>query len=305
MCVLSFQYFRRNHHSLFFAVHHAFPIVFIASSIHSWALWIYFVPPLLMYLVDRAVLQYRVALFALGHDVCVRSIRTVAGHTVIQLGHRPFTVVPGQYLFVCFPSISLLEYHPFSIAKTEQEVVTIVCKDMGPDSFTGRLASELSEESPCIVDGPHGAPPALEFLARYDSVVLVAGGVGITPIAALLDALLHGPTSPECAVHFVWSVKDPQVFSILPWISAQLRHNERIATLAFHVTGPGHDPAAWDVPGLVLGRPDFDQLLQNVSNGAKNKQSFAFACGPQTMVQTFEKCAAMYKIKTHTENFSF
>jgi hypothetical protein len=43
MAVLSFQYFRRNFHSLFFAWHHAFVVIFLASSIHSWALWLYLV----------------------------------------------------------------------------------------------------------------------------------------------------------------------------------------------------------------------------------------------------------------------
>eukprot|EP00966_Prymnesium_polylepis_P030409 707153-Prymnesium_polylepis.1 len=65
----------------------------------------------------------------------------------------------------------------------------------GPNSFTSRLntlANEMevkwmgASELTVRVDGPYGVPPDV---SQYDLVVLVAGGIGVTPCHAILRHL--------------------------------------------------------------------------------------------------------------------
>ncbi|CAN0463399.1 unnamed protein product, partial [Hapterophycus canaliculatus] len=46
----------------------------------------------------------------------------------------------GQYVFINVPSISLLEWHPFTISSCpDDRETTHYIKDMGPTTFTGKL----------------------------------------------------------------------------------------------------------------------------------------------------------------------
>ncbi len=222
MAITSYQYFRRTSHELFFNVHHAFLVVFLATSIHSWASWLLLVPPLLMYMVNRALAQYVIA----TANARVVRVESVAGHTKLALSCA-MQHSPGQFVYLCVPSVSLLEWHPFSMADCPPRALIIakvpfvrffstssalktacLFKDMGPGSFTHALGSLSGVADvdgpclvdgphgspphdgggePCLVDGPHGSPPALDALLRdFRSLIFVAGGVGITPIASFL-----------------------------------------------------------------------------------------------------------------------
>ena len=45
-----------------------------------------------------------------------------------------------------------------------------------------------------LVDGPYGHPGLRP--ADYGRVVLVAGGIGVTPLASMLASILDGPPPP-------------------------------------------------------------------------------------------------------------
>jgi hypothetical protein len=126
----------------------------------------------------------------------------------------------GQHCFVNIPSISLLEWHPFSISSAPCDSATThhisvrgdVSLSLAPTSaklqWTAKLyalANKLSEptqqpscpfrfspSAPSLaglqvnIEGPYGLPPAFE---RYSHVLFVGGGIGITPLHSCLRAL--------------------------------------------------------------------------------------------------------------------
>ena len=315
MAILSIRYFRKKYHALFFNVHHCFLVIWIASSIHSWALWLYLVPPVLMYATDRAVQQYQIVLSALMAHSRILSLsgQAVPGHTVLTIA-RPFGCwLPGQYVFMCVPAVSLLEWHPFSVARAApfSDEMTLVCKDMGSTSWTGKIGHALQEDRSIIIDGPHGFPPIIAALVqRFSCLVFIAGGVGITAISPYMSAFMDDEEStPKCTVRLMWIVRDASTLDVLPWLVEAQVHPSIDAARVF-VTGDmtamkQELPSSGDVWQTEPGRPDIGDYLRGVADEKGAGNVFVFSCGPVAMVNDVSNLAKGLGMAFHKEVFDF
>lgn len=107
---------------------------------------------------------------------------------------------PGQYVFLNVPSVSLLQWHPFSLTSSpsslyaEDELCIRVLGD-----FTKRLHAHASRASShkrplyVRVDGPYGNVN-LDFKAHPNGIFF-AGGIGITPIISIVRSVYNLPDS--------------------------------------------------------------------------------------------------------------
>ena len=123
---------------------------------------------------------------------------------------------PGDYCFLEFPQISSYERHPFSLCGPPgTNRLEFRIKAMGETTFTGRLHEYVHDlkdpsELQVKVTGPYGKLSVQ--LQRYEHVILVAGGIGVTPMMSTLHWLLdqnYGPGALENlkSVRFIWSVQ--------------------------------------------------------------------------------------------------
>lgn len=138
----------------------------------------------------------------------------------------------GQHVFLRLPGLSILGNHPFTIASTPSLAppVSTSCCDKGTleegrltfliraqAGFTRHLHRSLSNASlwqarTCHIEGPYGG---LSYTAEnlYDTVILVAGGGGVTVSMAWLDHLsrLHSGSYRNIMrvkkVVFAWVVR--------------------------------------------------------------------------------------------------
>jgi len=93
---------------------------------------------------------------------------------------------PGQFVWVRLRRAPLTEEHPFTIAaSTRSGVLELTVRDRGP--FSGGLL-DLEPGRRVWVDGPHGAFVPADPSDPRDGLVLIAGGVGVTPIMSILRA---------------------------------------------------------------------------------------------------------------------
>jgi predicted ferric reductase len=117
------------------------------------------------------------------------TVSTLVLHPVGHRGMRRFR--PGQFAWIRIGSTPLgFEEHPFTIASAPSRSGSIefTIKQLG-DFSTG--VSEVAVGDRVWVDGPHGAFTPDHHRSR--ALVLIAGGVGITPmISVLRSSALRG-----------------------------------------------------------------------------------------------------------------
>jgi len=216
---LSLPFVRRFHYDLFYWSHHLSLGIFLMMLWHSTMSWYYIAVGLTLWAADHAIRLYR----CVGIKVRVESATVEGGGNIVHLSYsisRPASMLQGRYPFAktrqsalehaagqyCFlniPLVSQLAWHPFTISSSPDESSThhhIKVLGLGSDQWTERLllvvrglaleaqaleqngrVGRIKQKLTINVDGPYGLPldPS-----QYRCILLVAGGIGITPLYA-------------------------------------------------------------------------------------------------------------------------
>jgi predicted ferric reductase len=178
--------------------------------------------------------------------------------------------IAGQFVWVTVGSIRFpLFDHPFSIASSSAQAgLRLIIKEAG--DFT-RQISRLAPGTPIGIDGPYG-----DFTLeahKGDSVLLLAGGVGIAPVMGLLRDLV-ARVDPR-PIRLAYAVGQPKNFACLPEIEAAKTKLDLHVMLVSEEAGPG-----WEGQ---IGRLD-QSRLRYMLEGLDPARSVALICGPGPMV---------------------
>ena len=218
--VLSLYPFRRYMHEWFLRLHIVLFIAFLVFAfIHEGTVALV-VPALVLYAVDWAL---RISMWR--QPVRVLNVQLLPGGvTRITFQKDRFTYQAGQYIFICLPAVSPWEWHPFSLSSSPHHpVLTVHCKSIG--RWTRRLA-ELARQGAdekrdwsklkMHTEGPYGQLSVP--LAHYSSVLLVCGGIGVTPLGSVYNSLVHDHYRGVRRLRqlkLVWSLREPALISSL------------------------------------------------------------------------------------------
>ncbi|EDP53791.1 ferric-chelate reductase, putative [Aspergillus fumigatus A1163] len=184
---------------------------------------------------------------------------------------RPWKFKAGQYMYLYIPSLGLWTSHPFSVAWTSSDRMTTNKKRDSSDSFnvllggrqrttmsflikrrdgfTNKLLTKVHRSeagrfnATALAEGPFGG---LHSLASYGTVLLIAGGIGITPPLSYLHEFVDGFSDRSMAVRrvtLVWVVRHLEHLDwIQPWMASLFDHpaveapNERKQTSYFQLS---------------------------------------------------------------------
>jgi predicted ferric reductase len=153
--------------------------------------------------------------------------------TVVEikmLKTKGFDYNPGQYIKICFPDISLFEWHPISISSSPfQHDVTLHIRTRG--SWTKRLyaLSKKKNRVPVLIEGPYGSLNVDLTSKRYSMVMLISGGIGVTPMQSIAHQLVYEHEWGERhlkKLEFIWTSRDPQVVENME-VSSSIRNIQR------------------------------------------------------------------------------
>ncbi len=204
-------------------------------------------------------------------------------------GLENFTVEPGQFALLRFwaPGFKL-QAHPFSFSRAaDGKELRFSIKKLG--DFTAKLHAELKPGTPLLIDGPHGAFTAARM--RTDKALLVAGGIGITPLRALAEQL----AARKIESVLVFSNRGRKD---IPF-EKELAELEK--TGAFRTVHVLSEESEW--PG-EKGRVDAERLKRLVPDFAERD---AFLCGPPPMMAALNaglRRLGLPKKQVHFEAFS-
>lgn len=160
---------------------------------------------------------------------------------------------PGQYVYLRMPGISVFENHPFTISSLCSEDFpseygdlyrdcTLVFRPFG--GFTRRVLETAIEKGPfktyrAYLEGPYGGMQ--RELAAFETVILFAGGSGITAIVSQLLNLIKRMRDGKAVtkkIEVVWALKRLEA---MDWFREELRICREFAppdtvTCQFYVT---------------------------------------------------------------------
>ena len=202
---------------------------------------------------------------------------------------------PGQYVYLRMPGISVFETHPFTIASLcsedfpseygeEYRDMMLVFRPFG--GFTRKVLETAVEKGPdktyrAFIEGPYGG--VRRDLASFDTIILFAGGSGITAIVSHLLDLIKKMRDGKAvckSIHVVWALKRPET---LEWFKEELRICRESAppetvNCQFFITAAKRLPPGHNVIPPSPSRPFHDALHKQIDNtfqGIASKRSSA------------------------------
>jgi predicted ferric reductase len=197
---------------------------------------------------------------------------------------RELRAEPGQFFRWRFLTPdNWLTAHPFSLsAPPTADRLRLTVKALGDGS--GRLQS-VAAGTWVIAEGPYGAMTAARRTRR--NVLLVAGGVGITPMRALFETL---PLAPGQDLTLLYRARSPENLVFRYELEQIARH--RGARLHYLL---GDDPGCLSAPALLRLFPDL--AWRDV-----------YLCGPPRLADTVRDSlheAGLPAENLHEERFAF
>lgn len=175
------------------------------------------------------------------------------------------------------------ESHPFSLsAAPDGDSLRITVKNLG--DFTGRIA-EIKPGTMVVAEGPFGA--FTDAVRTRDRVALIAGGIGITPIRALLEEM-HG----DLVLIYRAVSEDDLVFQ------DELDRLARSRGITIHyVLGDHRAPGN----GFLMSTPHLKQLMPDIA------EREIYLCGPRPMMQILQRNVRRAGVPSafiHTDQFA-
>jgi predicted ferric reductase len=201
---------------------------------------------------------------------------------------------PGQFAWLRVKRSVAAEEHPFTITSCprESEAVEFTIRNVG--DFTSSVGG-LRPGDPIWIDGPHGAF-TWDDRAYRRALVLIAAGVGITPMISMLRALaFRGDGRPVLLLTGARTAEELLFRDELRELGDQLD-----LTLVEVLSRP---PVDWTGRSGRIDRVLLREVLPERSGRHKIEY---FVCGPSSMVT--DVLAALHELgidpaRVHTEQF--
>nr|XP_006218430.1 NADPH oxidase 4 isoform X1 [Vicugna pacos]XP_015106756.1 NADPH oxidase 4 isoform X1 [Vicugna pacos] len=275
--------------------------------------WLWISGPLCLYCAERL---YR----------CIRSNKPVTIISVIshpsdvmeiRMVKENFKARPGQYVILHCPSVSALENHPFTLTMCPTETKAtfgVHLKIVGDwtERFRDLLLPPSSQDSEILpfiqsrnypklyIDGPFGSP--FEESLNYEVSLCVAGGIGVTPFASILNTLLDDWKPYKLRrLYFIWVCRDIQSFR---WFADLLcvlynkfwqENRPDYVNIQLYLSQTdgmqkiiGEKYQALN-SRLFIGRPRWKLLFDEIAKCNRGKTVGVFCCGPSSISKTLHK----------------
>ncbi|MDI9913708.1 ferric reductase-like transmembrane domain-containing protein [Rhodococcus sp. IEGM 1379] len=214
--------------------------------------------------------------------------------TMVPIGHSGFRFEPGQFGWLTVDrSPFSVTSHPFSFSSSAENgtAISMTIKSLG--DFTSTVGT-ISPGTPAYLDGPHGV-----FTPdRNDGpgFVLIAGGVGITPMMSILRTMADRRDSRPYLLFYASNSLDDITFDE-ELNELKMRVN---LTIVHILRSP---PTDWTGEQGFLDR---DMIARHLPDHHERLQYFV--CGPGPMLDAIEDALTVLGVPAphlHTERFIF
>ncbi len=216
----------------------------------------------------------------------------VSGRHLAELDARA-----GQYLNWRFLAPGLWAFaHPWSLSRRpDGHRLRLTVRDLGDHS---RALAELRTGTRVLIEGPYGAFTSLR--RTRSRILLIAAGIGVTPVRALLEEMVRDHTAEPGDVTVLFRADTEEQLVLRDEIVALARRGGHHSHL---LTGPPV-PGSW-LPAGMRGRDDADRLVQLVGDP---RSQDVYVCGPagwMDLVNRSLRRAGVPSAQIHDERFTW
>ncbi|XP_077977130.1 NADPH oxidase 4-like [Glandiceps talaboti] len=297
--------------------------------------WMWIVVPLVFYTIERLIRLFRsryqeATISEVVHHPC----------NVIEIRFRKeqFLGQPGQYIMVNIPNISTVQWHPFTLTTSPYASATLygihirVLGDwtvrlqelFDPETDVSQvlpLQNAKSKVPKMYIDGPFGSPS--QDIFDFGTSVCIAGGVGVTPFAAVLNKLRYSISANTKLqrLYFIWICRDIGCFQWFSELMVELHtrmwecNKPDFFNIQLYLTDANTSQQNLP-PGseflyhrLTVGRPRWKPLFNEIAKFHQRSEVGVFVCGPRSLSRAVHgRCNHQNKYNTrfvyHKESFS-
>ncbi len=195
---------------------------------------------------------------------------------IVPTDGRVFDFAPGQFAFITPISKNISrQEHPFTIASspTHSGSLQFVIKAIG--DWTRRI-NLLAKGDPVYLDGPLGQ---FSYLSLSDDqpVIMIAGGIGITPMLSMLRFMADNDDQRE--ILLIWSNRTPEDIFFKDEFD-ELKHRLNHLAIKYIITSKQSDEQ--------IGHRLDKEMLEELTNHYP-KTANLFICGPPGMMKQIRK----------------
>ncbi|MFA5163705.1 MAG: ferric reductase-like transmembrane domain-containing protein [Patescibacteria group bacterium] len=202
-----------------------------------------------------------------------------------------YKIAAGQFFLLRFINRrAWYEEHPFSLSgQIRDNTLQFTIKALG--DFSSKLEEKVKVGDPVILDGPHGSFVSAKI--KRDKVLMIAGGIGITPIKAMIEEL--GQQAKD--IILICANKSLKEIVFKEELAALTQLNPRLKI--FHILSQEK------IDGYDYGRLDLEKITKFSPDLTERD---IFICGPEMMTKSIIKILKTLKIKKsqiYWEKFSW
>lgn len=329
LSALAIKKIRNKNFEVFKYSHALWIVIIILLCFHGYSeflganlffLWIVFPSSIL---VLERIYAWSLLIFNKRHKII--NLKYLSDSDVIELEvskPKGYTFIPGQYVDIKIPQISLLQWHPFSFSSSPNED-TLKFHISPVGDWTNDLKNIVVNLQPnkklpqVLIRGPFGTPS--QHYSHYKNLMVIGTGVGATPFASIMRDFIHNKkqnSSKTNTFDFYWINRKPTSNSWLSSLFKELLNNEDVKNfikIRMFFTNPQQrydlrSVLLWrgleilhqngvKINGLELfdlmhwGRPDWDEIFQNKIKEIKKGTVGLFFCGNNHVAKELhQKC---------------
>ncbi|XP_034404159.1 cytochrome b-245 heavy chain isoform X1 [Cyclopterus lumpus] len=279
--------------------------------------WKWVVGPMILYVCERLVRFYRSHQKVVITKVVMHPSKTLE----LQMKRKGFHMEVGQYVFIQCPSVSGLEWHPFTLTSAPEEdyfsahirIVGDWTQALYEACVGDKTKPQEAWKLPKLaIDGPFGT--ASEDVFGYEVVMLVGAGIGVTPFASILKSVWYKRIQQNQDVftkkiYFYWLCPETQAFEwfadLLQSLEGQMSEKGVTDFLSYNIyltrwkeTEAAHfrvhheaenDPITGLKQKTLYGKPNWDHEFTNIASQHPGTKVGVFLCGPPQLGKSLEK----------------
>ena len=305
--IVGMPYIKNNFYEMFYYSHRTLTVLSFITTIWHYNISIFYLMfPTILYIYDL-IMRCRyinrgmyLKLTNMGEE------KNNTSYVVINIKINDFKVsAPGSYYLICFRNISYLQWHPFSLVKQNKNTLTFCAKNMGNNSWTGKLKN-ISDNSPenseIYIQGPYSYFDIDYILYKYKYIFCICGGIGVTPIFSILDyitELIYLKKTDLQKVVFIWVI--PHI-SLIEYFDI-LELNQKLIETEIYVTKQKIDN---NYPKHIKeGRPDLKKSVEVFikMNKINIDRLCILSAGPTSLMNSVKSIGIDYNIDNFCEEF--